>query len=547
MNFYKAAIAVMTVLLLAVLLLGSYATAANAPIAFLLTADGQSESLTAWQDDAGDLYVFLPSYAQLEQLTVQRDLSVDGVLLRKGQSCESLRLGYPYAMDGHSGKHLTFVRSENLPALYIQTQSGSMDYIHRKKGNKETGLLHLYTPEGSLAYSGNLQSIQMRGNNCEAQEKEPYSLRLQAAADLLGMGSAEKWILLSNSFDLSHIRNKLIYDAAQEIGLAFSPQCQWADLYLNGEYAGLYLLSQRNEVATNRVTLENGTGFLVSQELRERLQDQNLPYFTTPLGGVLRIHFNNLDAHTMENIWARAERALTEDTDWTQWIDLDSWAKKFLIEEVFANLDGSHVSQFFYGGADGKIYAGPVWDYDIALGNPLHIPDPTLPILLTCIPPELSGSVWYYRLYENPEFFAYMTQVYEHQFLPLLQKLTEQGIDDYASHIQTSAQMNQLRWGTGSMEADVDNLKTFLRCRTDFLNRIWLEGEPYVLLTVVNHRDISKTYAIPTGTYIPQPLLEQPGQWYQEDRQTPFDTAQPITHSTTVYFLAELSPEDASQ
>ena len=69
------------------------------------------------------------------------------------------------------------------------------------------------------------------------------------------MGAAKKWILLANAFDASNINNKMAYDFAAKAGCAYTPECRWVDLYLNGAYTGLYLLSERNEVDSQRVDI----------------------------------------------------------------------------------------------------------------------------------------------------------------------------------------------------------------------------------------------------------------------------------------------------
>ena len=56
-------------------------------------------------------------------------------------------------------------------------------------------------------------------------------------------------------------------------------------------------------------------------------------------------------------------------------IDLDSWIRRYLIDEISGNVDSDHASSYFYY-TDGLFYAGPVWDYDLAFGNSDQVPDP---------------------------------------------------------------------------------------------------------------------------------------------------------------------------
>lgn len=80
----------------------------------------------------------------------------------------------------------------------------------------------------------------------------------------------------------------------------------------------------------------------------------------------------------MEGILQSVENAIVSESGvdpitgkhWQELIDLDSWARKYLIEEIFASTDSGNFSQFYYyDGAEenGKLYAGPIWDFDLVM------------------------------------------------------------------------------------------------------------------------------------------------------------------------------------
>ena len=357
-------------------------------------ANEQIEKIELWQSESGDYYIFLPSYAKLQQVKIHPDastaVSIDGIYLYEGLTCDVFQPNVAYKCSYNVcgrdvQKNITFLCSENIAAMYIDTQSQSMEYIHEKKGNAEKGNMRIYAASGELEYAGELDSINGRGNaTWNTFEKKPYSLKLAAEADLLGMGAAQKWILLANAGDTSHMRNKIVYDFARRIGLAFSPDSQWVDLYLNGEYAGLYLLSERNEIHTQRVDISQTGSFLVSVELEERLKAQNILHTVTEEKQALRIHYpEQLSGSELSQLSQRLQAmenaVVSQDgfdpltgQQWQDLIDVDSWVKKYLIEEVFGSIDAGLVSQYFYYDGDdpsSRIYAGPVWDYDNAMGN----------------------------------------------------------------------------------------------------------------------------------------------------------------------------------
>ena len=103
-------------------------------------------------------------------------------------------------------------------------------------------------------------TIKGRGNSTWFSNKRPYSLKLSAESDLLGMGQASKWVLLANSQDPTNLNNKLVMDLASRVSSQWAPECQWVDLYLNGQYNGLYLLTEKVESHSNRLSIDTFGG-----------------------------------------------------------------------------------------------------------------------------------------------------------------------------------------------------------------------------------------------------------------------------------------------
>lgn len=522
------------------------------PISVSVSAEAGTQEIRCWKAETGAYYFFLPSFAQLSQTRLRiagtGNLRMDGLTLKDGMTCEGFQWDVPYDLTltrkgAVSHYQVTFVRSANVPALYVNVRSGSMEYINQEKGNQEAGSLRLYTAEGQLDYAGNLEALSGRGNSTWNAAKKPYNLTLSQKGDLLGMGAAQRWILLANAYDPSQLRNKLVYDAAQRLDLAYSPECEWVDLYLNGEYAGLYLLCERNEVAPERVDLSGEDSFLVSKEWGWRLEQQGKPYVTTQGGASLRIQYASLDESAILQLWQSAENAiLAEDgidpvtgKHWQDLIDTESWVRKYLVEEVFANIDGATLSQFFYYDG-GKIYAGPVWDFDLAIANTFAFPCPAANMFFANIP-GMWESPWYHALYSTGEFYDWVTQLYEREFRPLLTELLETGIDAYTARIAQAAAMNQLRWSAQDAAAETEYIRTYLTERMAFLDSIWIDGEAYMTVLVKNAEGFTFRYALRSGESLPQ-LPEAENGWYAEATGEPFDPAQPIYQDTVIVMAA---------
>lgn len=557
----RAMVWVMTGLLLALALwMGTQEERPERPQLFSVRLAG-GETIRCWNKEGEGSYLFLPGGTALESLTVIADpeleLRLEDRPLESGPFPAFAAVDGNYEISWRSGggresTRLTILRSENLPALFIDVDSGNMEYIHAKKGNQEAGSLRALSAEGAQMYAGAIKSIQGRGNTTWTRGKKPYSLTLSGAADLLGMGQAERWVLLSNSMDISLIRNKLVYDFAEEIGLDYSPETRWVELYLNGEYAGQYLLTERNEVHPNRVALGQ-QHFLVSLELEERLRNQERPLYITQAHQVLRIHDNTLADGEMEAVLQQMENAiLAEDgidpvsgKSWEDCIDLDSWAKKYLIEEVFANFDGGTLSQFFYYDTSlGKIYAGPVWDYDLALGNNDYWEDMGKQAFfgnrrqIT----ENEYAEWFYALCKKEAFQSRVEALYETLFLPKLEALLETGLGTYDETIARSAGMNAIRWYLAEDDYEIECrfLRGFLKDRMGLLEKIWLKHEPYCTLQIrLEPRDYIRLILTPgeVPDWLPDPssgAADRFVRWYYADTGEPFDKTRPIYEDTVV-------------
>lgn len=537
----------------------------NSLFSLIVATEKSTETIIPWQDENGDFYVFLPSYTQMKSAAFSavdgNQVYIEGNCIKNGTSCEGYAHNIPYSLEyrlrGETYKRqITFMKSENVPTIYIDTTSGSMKYIHAQKGNEETGEMRIYVPGERSNYTGVIEAINGRGNSTwDDFDKKPYNLKLKNEANLLGMGTAQKWILLANAYDPSHMRNKISYDFADELGLKYSPDSQWVDLYLNGEYAGLYLLCERNEVHEERVAIPEEGSFLLSVEREARLQENDRQYILTNAGLALRTHYADADVDLAGKIQSVENAILSEEgidsitgKSWTELIDVESWARKYLMEEFFANTDGGVLSQFYYlDGSDssGKLYAGPVWDFDASQGAEVswQIPATDAFYANRALVREGGEITWFYSLYQKEAFLERVKQIYETEFLPLLQRLFAERIGIYAAAINESAQMDTLRWNTGKdFTTEVESLITFLTARERFLSELWLGEKSYHLVSIYPGDVLHHLYCpVEHGLLLmPLPQLTNTEHqtflgWYYVDTDLPFDSTVPITEDIEIY------------
>lgn len=533
----------------------------QAPFSVQFWVDGEMEGVLCHRAEDGSYYVFLPSFAELSTGTIllhtKQALSIASISLTDGMSCDALETDMPYDFAyGDCKSSITFCSAVDIPTMCIETETGNMEYIHAKKGNSETVAVHLYDSNGRLSYTSTDAVLQGRGNYTWTEfDKKPYSLTLPEEASLLEMGAATRWVLLANAADASQIRNKLVYDFATNIGLAFSPESRWVEIYLNGDYAGLYLLCERNEIHPERVNVDENGSFLVSAELESRLKKQGYSYLTTPSGQTMRLHSpENVEQEQLQGfqeVLRAVEGAIFSDDGidpdsgkpLEELIDLDSWAKKYLIEEIFGNIDACLISQYYYYDTDThKMFAGPVWDYDVSLGSNVNwdIESPYVFMASKLRVSEASSTSWFVELYQNELFYTRLTELFETLFVPQLQQLLDYQMEHYNEQIKPVRIRDELRWGKeGVSEEEIECIRSYLAERIKFLSEIWIDQTE--LCFVKLEQGLTAYYAVPYGQcpeVLPEPRHSEGFLflgWYYVDTDEPFDISKPITEDITLY------------
>jgi len=539
------------------------------PVSVILNTREDTQEIQLWRNDDNICYIFLPSHAELTQVQValhtEEPVSINGVRIADGMSCGGYFLNIPYDFSYKEwGREiqckLIFMKSANVPAMFIDTQSGSMDYIHERKKNNESGTITLYSANGGEIYTGDLKSIQGRGNNTwNSFDKKPYSIRLSEAADLLEMGCAQEWVLLANADDPSHVRNKIAYESARKIGLAYSPDSDWVDLYLNGEYAGLYLLAERNEIHPERVDISAQTGVLLSLEKEARMISQNYPYVKTNSGQTLRVHHpaltSDAELRSIAEYIQPVENAILTGEDEAagkgllDLIDADSWVKNYMVDEFFGNLDGFWVSRYFYyDQMGGKLMAGPVWDYDKSMGNDntpsWSIPDGNVLVVNRHAQRKNDTPLWANRIYMHPVFKELLVKCFVNDMLPLMDQWLKPQINKYADHIGEAAELNGIRWNSYSQECTFDSeiaeVIRYLQDHAEYLYDLWIDQKEICQVCVAGGGHYL-FYTLQRGEKLPElPVVDnmQDAQfvgWYDMASDEPFDITKPITEDMEIY------------
>ena len=526
-------------------------------IAFRIPAGDKEEIISWWSNDDGQAFVFLPSYAELKDLRVILRKGTHAMIgdmeLSDGMDCGCFEPDTEYEMtvQNQSPMAVRFVRSGNLPTMFIHTVSGTEETIHTQRNVWEYAQLCLMDTEGKTDYQGELDEISGRGSGTWFFEKKSYNLKLNGSADLLGMGAGKKWALLANVIDESHLRNKLIYDFAREIGSysGFAPNCEHVDVYLNGTYVGLYLLTEKAEIAENRVEADPEV-ILFEVDALGRSERMLLP-FVLDWGTAVGIKSPESCTEQerdllMNDIFAFQDTLLDESKgeEALQFIDLESWTRRYLIDEIFENYDGGCHSQYFFrdqrDGKDNRIIAGPCWDYDnCADGWFMAKQNPRCFLMQRMWKNEGEHTPWYGTLMKKETFRDRVLELYRNELSAKVRHLMEVQLPEEAAFLQGALKMNAIRWSLADPAEAIQHFHDFMEERIDFLDSAWIDGVEYRTVTAKSIWDY-RYYCTQPGTIcedIPMPEelgVEEGSVWIREDTGELFDPKSVITEDFTI-------------
>ena len=288
---------------------------------------------------------------------------------------------------------LAILRSENIAAMFIDTDSGSVEAIHADKEAKEPASMRLVDSAGNECFTGNMDYIKTRGNSTWLYEKKAYQIRLGREASLLNMAPARKWILLANVIDDTLMKNEIVYRYAERYSTVPSIQGQYVDLYMNGDYIGNYYLCEKVEVGQSRLNLTDlgtateavnsdaayaGAAPYVSEDGKIKAR-QGLKNPADITGGYLVEHITPGEYEELDNgfctdagryyaiispspatveqaeyicgLFDEMETAMAQEDGvnpvtgkhLSECLDLDSWAAKYVMEETFHDPDASEL------------------------------------------------------------------------------------------------------------------------------------------------------------------------------------------------------------
>ena len=466
------------------------------------------ETVRPWYCEAEDTYyLFLPSALCGREIfgdQLETPLYIDGQEVTKrdrfawenGQTC--------HMMYGEFDGTVKFMASSGLPAVFIHTEAEYRQRVNEDNTVAAPGELVVFDEKGSISYNGGM-TISGRGNSTYTLfEKKPYNIKLDQSACVLGMARDKDWSLLANAWDYSYMNNKLAFDMAEKAGFRYVPDAEYADVYFNGDYQGIYLVTEKVEVNRDRVRISDlktanesanpGTvlekaekfddgyqrgvllenlpaditgGYLLERDLR---LDPDYPrrvmtpsYFETEKTGtafnikspeyadVKEVEYIRALTSEMESAILAADGVSDTGEYYLDYLDLTSWVRCYMIAEIAYDLDKDVTNTYYYknpDAIDSCFYSGPVWDYDNRFGGSEKYASAEILTKLANGGWDQAGG-WSQYLYEKPEFYEAVLREWNIFFLKYLEDEAPVIIDGWQKQIGKSVAMDLVRWPRG--------------------------------------------------------------------------------------------------
>ena len=451
---------------------------------FEVTLDDGENTVNGFKKD-GKHYLFIPKSVDLTNLTLNYKGDVESVSNGVLDDVNRTIVGDFSKVDTLNVKltngtqeKVVLIQSD-VPAVFVNLKNSILQDV-LDNGSKDTKYKAELNITGAEKEADNISDnnveIKGRGNSTWLYPKKPYQAKLSEKQNLfeISEGKSKKWVLLANHADPTLLKNKIMYDLAVKVGPYGIPSSTFVDLYINNNYVGNYLLSDKIEVGKSRVNLKKDNGVLAEiDDAWGIYEDYN---FLTDYNRRIAVkEFGNDDMsdadkkaamNSFKNSINKFERTLySPSSKWSdieKLIDVDSFVKYYLVNEFSTNGDVFFSSTYLVkDGTSDVIHMGPSWDFDRALEEN---PEDDFMLSETI---RIQNN-YFKALFRFPEFARRVDDEY---IKVVKQYVNEIDVDNSAIEIANSTKMNNIVWySQKEYNKCLNELKTWLTKRIDYYN-----------------------------------------------------------------------------
>ena len=388
--------------------------------------------------------------------------------------------------------------SGTVPVMHIQTDNNApivskYNYINATYYVDALGLTG-YENIGTAAAPLTME-IKGRGNyTWTGFDKKPYRIKLTDKQPLLGMNKSKHFALLAHADDArdkkGFLRNAAGFELSKLIGMAWTPEANPIEVVLNGDYIGLYFLTETIRVDKDRVNIveqedeETDPAKITGGWLVEIDNYDEDPHITIRENGDETMWFTYKTPEVLSSAqksfltdeMVRIDRLVYGDknssTLW-QYLDMDALARFYIVQELTDNYESFHGSCYLYRemGDGQKWKFGPVWDFGSSFNR-----DKSQYLF--------EGDVWHNHwipeVCKFPAFMEYVKKIWN-EFYPTEFSKVFTFTSEHLNLLQTAASVDAKRWSEYSGNADltkrVNQVSERLLKNAEWLNEQWGNGD----------------------------------------------------------------------
>ena len=388
----------------------------------------------------------------------------------------------------------------NLPFVILQKQTTE---LISDKSYTPAQIMIIPSEEGKSKWEVpdliSSSAIKTRGSSTANRPKPSLSLELQdhlgndIDKQILGMPPESDWVLWGPfQFDKALMRNPFIYEISRRVG-RYAPRTRFVEVFITppnkslnfDDYFGVYAVIEKikrdeERVDIKRLRKEDNDGDAVTGGYLFKIDRVDPGDSGISAGGqtLALVDPKEEDISREQKIYLRdyvnAFNESLSQNRFDEYIDVNSWVDHHILNEFTKNPDEFRLSAYMYKPRNGKIFAGPIWDFDRTMGND-NDPRAMNPTGWS----NWTRYGWYNKLLNNRDFKqSWIDRYQDYRTGPMSTKTMLDLIDEMADELRTPAQRNFEKWPSvrpdgNRYQVEVQQLKTWITRRGNWIDSLY--------------------------------------------------------------------------
>lgn len=363
-----------------------------------------------------------------------------------------------------------------------------VDFMIRGKDTDwvENDQITVYNADGTVSLPTALCGARLRGNTTQEYPKKPFAIKLVDKAAVLDMPAHKRWVLLANWLDHSMIRNTVAFDIAHAVeavwkggqieqGIPWNVHGHNVELVIvesdgTGHHVGNYYLCEQIKIAGSRLDIKDSYEDVLSTNIADcgyllefDSKEDNDTKYTTSNGVPVKFKDDAIEGTSLYTAVCQKVQDIEDNLDAGSYdaayedLDINSVIDQMLIWELTMNREyGDPGSVYMFMDGDGKLCAGPVWDFDrgtfqnttnaASQGNSDRVKQYDEWMYWRDAESETYSYIWYRQLVKDATFQQRVQERWA-VIYPYLQNVVNT-IETYREPLRASFGVNSAMWPT---------------------------------------------------------------------------------------------------